>query len=118
MISACTINKDGKDIKLVKLRNPWGDTEWVGDWSDDSNLWTEEIRQQIRDQDILVEEAEEDGIFWMSFEDFKKFFDDFDMNKYNDDHMFSSVNLTDKGQDYHLVKMTTHQKGIQTVAIT
>ena len=87
--------KDGQEIKLVKLRNPWGDTEWVGDWSDNSDLWTEEIKQQIRDKDILVEEAEEDGIFWMSFDDFKKFFDDFDMNKYNDEHRFANVIVLD-----------------------
>lgn len=103
---------------MVKLRNPWGDTEWVGDWSDNSDLWTEEIKQQIRDQDILVEEAEEDGIFWMSFDDFKKFFDDFDMNKYNDDHVFHNVTLQDNDSSYHLVKMTTKEKGIQTVAVT
>ena len=110
--------KDGQEIKLVKLRNPWGDTEWVGDWSDNSDLWTEEIKQQIRDKDILVEEAEEDGIFWMSFDDFKKFFDDFDMNKYNDDHKFANVTVLDNSSGYHLVKMTTKEKGIQTVAVT
>ena len=65
-----------------------------------------------------MEEAEEDGIFWMSFDDFKKFFDDFDMNKYSDDHMFSSVSIQENDHGYHLVKMTTQEKGIQTVALT
>jgi len=32
-------SEDGA-LKLVKLRNPWGDTEWEGDWSDGSKLWT------------------------------------------------------------------------------
>ncbi len=43
-------------VKLIKLRNPWGKKEWrqlkfnkflfkkSGDWSDDSSLWTEELR--------------------------------------------------------------------------
>ena len=26
--------------KVVKLRNPWGNFEWKGDWSDSSPLWT------------------------------------------------------------------------------
>lgn len=25
-------------------RNPWGDTEWTGDWSDSSPLWTESMQ--------------------------------------------------------------------------
>jgi len=25
----------GKPVKLVKLRNPWGDSEWKGKWNDD-----------------------------------------------------------------------------------
>jgi hypothetical protein len=24
------------------MRNPWGGFEWDGDWSDNSNKWTEE----------------------------------------------------------------------------
>lgn len=35
----------GDKHRLVMLRNPWGDFEWVGDWSDSSDLWTEEIKQ-------------------------------------------------------------------------
>jgi hypothetical protein len=27
-------------VKLCRLRNPWGKTEWKGDWSDNSSLWT------------------------------------------------------------------------------
>lgn len=34
---------DGSTEKLVKLRNPWGDFEWNGDWGDESDLWTPEL---------------------------------------------------------------------------
>lgn len=33
-----------KGDRLVKLRNPWGETEWTGDWSDSSPLWTEQMQ--------------------------------------------------------------------------
>jgi calpain-15 len=30
---------NGEKFKLLQLRNPWGNFEWEGDWSDDSPLW-------------------------------------------------------------------------------
>lgn len=32
--------KEIKGNRLLNLRNPWGDFEWNGDWSDKSPLWT------------------------------------------------------------------------------
>jgi calpain-15 len=34
---------EGK-VKLLKLRNPWGHKEWMGDWSDKSDKWTPELK--------------------------------------------------------------------------
>jgi len=36
VISASEYN----NVKLLKIRNPWGHFEWEGDWSDKSDLWT------------------------------------------------------------------------------
>ena len=38
---------DHQQVRLLKMRNPWGHSEWTGDWSDSSRLWTPELRQRF-----------------------------------------------------------------------
>ena len=56
------------DLKLLKLRNPWGETEWEGDWSDGSKLWTADMMRK------LDHTFGDDGVFWISYKDFLKHF--------------------------------------------
>jgi calpain-15 len=35
---------DGPE-QLINLRNPWGDFEWTGDWSDQSSNWTPDLKK-------------------------------------------------------------------------
>lgn len=35
---------DGDEHRLVKARNPWASERYSGAWSDDSDLWTEDLR--------------------------------------------------------------------------
>ncbi len=34
----------GGYVRLMKVRNPWGEGEWKGDWSDSSHLWTPKLK--------------------------------------------------------------------------
>ncbi|XP_041927228.1 calpain-3 isoform X2 [Alosa sapidissima] len=61
-------HKDSK-VRLVRLRNPWGQVEWNGPWSDNSKEWTTIPKAE---KEKLQHQNAEDGEFWMSFEDFKK----------------------------------------------
>ncbi|XP_067336467.1 calpain-3 isoform X2 [Channa argus] len=61
-------HKDSK-VRLVRLRNPWGQVEWNGPWSDNSKEWGTLPRIE---KEKLQHQSAEDGEFWMSFEDFKK----------------------------------------------
>lgn len=56
------------DVKLLKLRNPWGEGEWEGDWSDGSANWTPEYMTKLRHK------FGNDGVFWISYSDFLKRF--------------------------------------------
>ncbi|XP_061105535.1 calpain-3 [Conger conger] len=56
-------------VRLVRLRNPWGQVEWNGPWSDNSKEWTSLSKAE---KEKLQHQSAEDGEFWMSFEDFRK----------------------------------------------
>lgn len=93
LISAMTIEKDKHTIRLVKLRNPWGAVEWTGNWSDNSPLWTPEIRKQAG-----FEQSKNDGIFFMDLGDFKKYYGDIQICMYKDDYVYSSLKYEEKNQ--------------------
>eukprot|EP01123_Difflugia_compressa_P014237 TRINITY_DN716_c0_g1_i1.p1 TRINITY_DN716_c0_g1~~TRINITY_DN716_c0_g1_i1.p1 ORF type:complete len:717 (+),score=139.55 TRINITY_DN716_c0_g1_i1:3-2153(+) len=50
--------------KLIQLRNPWGQYEWTGKWSDGSKEWTPSLLKEL---DYTFAD---DGTFWMEFSDF------------------------------------------------
>ena len=39
--------RDLSGIKLLRLRNPWGHFSWKGTWSDKSDIWTNELRDEL-----------------------------------------------------------------------
>jgi len=59
-----------KTLKLCKIRNPHGETEWTGKWSDQSDIWKQHpnIAKELRFK------PKDDGSFWMSFRDFAQSF--------------------------------------------
>ncbi|XP_053122949.1 calpain-12 isoform X2 [Hemicordylus capensis] len=65
------LSMEGKKVKLLRLRNPWGKEEWKGRWCDSSPLWSyldPELRKKLN-------ENKEDGEFWMQLVDFIRYFD-------------------------------------------
>jgi calpain-15 len=52
-------------VRLLNIRNPWGRFEWDGDWSDGSELWTEDFVDALKP---TLDES--DGAFWVCLEDF------------------------------------------------
>lgn len=68
-----TVHGPHGETVLLRIRNPWGTTEWNGAWSDHSDEWnyvSPEKRQEIE----FVQK--DDGEFWMSFDDFYQHFED------------------------------------------
>uniref|UniRef100_A0A672GEQ7 Calpain 1, (mu/I) large subunit b n=1 Tax=Salarias fasciatus TaxID=181472 RepID=A0A672GEQ7_SALFA len=60
----------GRQERLIRIRNPWGQVEWTGAWSDSSSEWNDVANE---DKDELLCKME-DGEFWMSFSEFLRQF--------------------------------------------
>ncbi|CAH2256501.1 calpain-11 [Pelobates cultripes] len=64
------VNYRGQVEKLIRIRNPWGQVEWTGAWSDNSSEWNEVDPSETEDLRLKME----DGEFWMSFQEFLRQF--------------------------------------------
>ena len=78
--------------RLVKCRNPWGIDLFHGKWSDQSELWTDELAKEVG-----FVKNKNDGIFFMSIEDYVSEFDMTEVNFNKDDmHMDFFLMLDDQ----------------------
>ncbi|XP_033358148.1 calpain-A-like isoform X5 [Bombus vosnesenskii] len=79
-----TPNQFGK-IPLLRLRNPWGnEAEWNGPWSDQSPEWRF-IPDHEKEELGLTFDM--DGEFWMSFQDFTRYFTQLEICNLNPDSL-------------------------------
>ena len=96
--------------KLVKLRNPWGEKEFNGDWSDKSSKWNDALKKIFE-----FEEVKDDGIFYMSFDDFINYFKSLEILKIKENYEIMTSCKISKAEAYRcqIIKFTInkHEKG-------
>ncbi|ROT73374.1 calpain T [Penaeus vannamei] len=68
-----SIFKGAQKIRMVRLKNPWGEREWNGAFSDGSPEWS---KVSASEREKLGLTFEDDGEFWMTFDDFVEHFTD------------------------------------------
>merc|ERR1712166_1334042 len=76
LISAREIQADGQIFRVLQLRNPWGANpaaEWKGMFSDHWPGWSQypELAQALE-----MGQGTLDGMFWMSWDDFRRRYSD------------------------------------------
>ncbi|XP_075892635.1 calpain-9 [Nelusetta ayraudi] len=60
-------------MDMVRILNPWGNTEWEGPWSDMKGPEWNTV--SMEEQKRLERVSQEDGEFWMSVSDFRQNFE-------------------------------------------
>ena len=76
ILSVRHVRSEHKEIRFLQLRNPWGTFEWDGDWSDKSDLWEKhpDVASKLKFESTNGDDFNGDGVFWMTMDDFIKFF--------------------------------------------
>ena len=93
---------------LIKIRNPWGVTEWIGDWSQFSNLWRDDIKN------MLNFNADKDTCFWMNFKDFKHYFSKIQICKVEKNYNYNSIKLSQEVGKYCLLKLSINNNSVNS----
>jgi calpain-15 len=93
-------------VRLVKIRNPWGRQDYKGAWSDVCRNWTPEIRKLLN-----YDPKPDDGIFWISIEDFSYHFVRVCCCKIREHYLYTNVKLSQSSESpISLVRLNVHSK--------
>lgn len=103
------VNANSVAARVVQIRNPWGKFEWNGEYSDDSNLWTPQLRKDLN----IV--RKDDGIFWMKIEDFLSHFVQVGILKIIPGYVSNAINVTDG--EIAAIRIQVHQPTHITLGI-
>ncbi|KAJ3475010.1 hypothetical protein NLI96_g12118 [Meripilus lineatus] len=89
------VNYQGK--RFVLVRNPWGEGEWNGKWSDGAAEWTPEWAGLL---EVLNHKPGNDGVFVMEYSDFLKQWGTVESTRlFDDSWMVSSYWMQLRGLD-------------------
>ena len=109
VISSAVLKKsNGAEIKLLKMKNIWGTNEWVGDWSDNSSKWTQEFKKEVG------LEPKQDGIFWISYEDYLQFYTTTHICKLHPNYDYTTQKIKsskENNEPLNLTKVIVKQPG-------
>ena len=89
--------KEFEEIKLIRMRNPWGSNDFVGKWNQNSDFWSHSLKKQ------LDFKPEENGMFYMSYEEFLQSFESVNVCKIHENYYYTSKAYTLSTNPKHLI---------------
>ena len=89
---------------LLQIRNHWEKDGWLGDWSEGSMNWTEDMKKKV-DYDPNFHSS-----FYMNLKDFKHYFSKIKICKIFQSYKYNYLCITQKVDSYSLVKITINSE--------
>ena len=103
LLSGSSYNDESNYKTLLKIRNLWSDIEWIGDWSEISTFWTNELRKKLQHEG-------NDDTFYMNLKDFKHYFSKIKICKYMDGYHYNSLQIEKEPEKHSLIQFTVTDK--------
>ena len=96
--------------KVVQLRNPWGNFEYSGDWSDYSSKWTDELKIKYEFN------KKNEGIFYMAFDDFSQYFLTMGLSKLHENYISNNIKINKlENTKCQLIKVKVKNEGSKKI---
>jgi len=109
------IRSETKTERLVKLRNPWINELWNGDWSNSSTLWTEGSRKAMG----YPANNQMYETIWMKLQDVMYYFEVMNSLKVSPRYFYRSIRLAMPNKRFHraVVRIKIVAKGKYTFSL-
>lgn len=108
-------NLKGKKTKLVKLRNPWINETWEGDWSMESEQWTQKMRDLLN----YPNQGKEGNEFWIPLRNLMGYFEDLIVCKAKPNNVYSicPIKFPKKNFVRAVVRLNVKEKGKYSISV-
>lgn len=74
-------------VTLLRIRNPWAKVQWLGDWRDESKLWSTNIKKKVKFDEKF------EGDFFIDIDDFIELFGGVKYCYCSEKFLFNSVTV-------------------------
>ena len=102
VIKPLIIETSKEKVKLVQLKNPWGNKEFNGEWGNYSKKWTPALKKKYNFQG-----GNDDGIFYMTYKDFLKYYCLLDIAKIEKDYKTTRCKINkNEAKKCQIIKLT------------
>lgn len=108
-------NLKGEKVRLVKLRNPWINEKWKGEWSMKSQEWTQKKREILN----YPYQEKEGNEFWIPLRNMMGYFEDMIVCKAKPNNVYSicSIEFPEKNFVRAVIRLSIKEKGKYSISV-
>lgn len=96
---------------IIKVKIPWGNFQWKGDFSYNSLHWTRELKQQLCDFD------QKERLYWFKIEEFVRQFESVSIISLQPNYLSNSITLREVTSKISIVRLELAEKTHISIAV-